>query len=378
VGENDQVQYQYKAALVSHELIESKKNKKNINNLKPNNMEKSQRMLNSYNYSLATRNAVAARRTEEGKLEVLNSERAIKEMFPDQESVFLRMVEVMRQKANDKCICGKPISFHWTRIKGTMKYRCNTCSGKNRIKSPLASTPLRKSHIPLNQIIEVAYEMLNRKSGLASKEIERRLPCKYETALGITRRLQIWMGLAVGFFKFEGMVECDETYVRCPSGFGRTVKRTRGLGSDRIKPVFVMAERGGKARGIVIDDANRANIKPIILKNISVTSPVFTDGSHIYKFLSAEGYQHQECNHSQKIYANGVAHTNTAEGFNSIIKGQIGFIHKGVSKEYLQEYIDAISYRYSYKYTFDAIEALFAALPPLNAKGKIVPNVNLN
>src|ERR1700685_3342230 len=58
-------------------------------------------------------------------------------------------------------------------------------------------------------------------------------------------------------------------------------------------------------------------------------------------------YQHRRINHSQKIYVAGNVHTNTIEGFWSLVKRGIGGVYHSVSAKHLQSYLDEYSFRYN-------------------------------
>ena len=61
----------------------------------------------------------------------------------------------------------------------------------------------------------------------------------------------------------------------------------------------------------------------------------------------AKKYPHGIVNHSHGQYVHGAIHTNTIEGFWSIVKrGIVGTFHK-VSKKYLQLYVNEFEFRYN-------------------------------
>jgi len=53
--------------------------------------------------------------------------------------------------------------------------------------------------------------------------------------------------------------------------------------------------------------------------------------------------------HQQNIYVMGDAHTNTIEGFWSLVKRGIGGVYHSVSRKYLQSYLDEFSFRYNHR-----------------------------
>lgn len=52
---------------------------------------------------------------------------------------------------------------------------------------------------------------------------------------------------------------------------------------------------------------------------------------------------------SAKVYVAGDAHTNTLEGFWSLLKRSIGGANHSVSAKYLQTYLDEYTYRYNHR-----------------------------
>ena len=59
------------------------------------------------------------------------------------------------------------------------------------------------------------------------------------------------------------------------------------------------------------------------------------------------GYRHGRINHSERVYVSGDVHTNTIEGFWSLVKrGIMGTFHK-VSRKYLPLYVNEFQFRYN-------------------------------
>ncbi len=88
------------------------------------------------------------------------------------------------------------------------------------------------------------------------------------------------------------------------------------------------------------------NVKKYILPN----STVFTDELRGYdgiKHMPEMGYRHRRIKHSAGVYVRGNVHTNTIEGFWSLVKRGIGGVYHSVSQKYLQSYLDEYSFRYN-------------------------------
>jgi len=82
-------------------------------------------------------------------------------------------------------------------------------------------------------------------------------------------------------------------------------------------------------------------------EHILPKSTVFTDEYVIYDRLGARVKEHQRINHSSKVYVMGNVHTNTIEGFWSLVKRGIGGVYHQVSQKYLQSYLNEYSFRYN-------------------------------
>jgi transposase len=108
-------------------------------------------------------------------------------------------------------------------------------------------------------------------------------------------------------------------------------------------------ERGGSVIAKVLPDAQSKSVFPVIQERILPSSTVYTDDYCIYNQLGnlPEGYQHHRINHSQKVYVMGDVHTNTIEGFWSLLKRGLGGVYHSVSAKYLQNYCDEYSFRYN-------------------------------
>jgi transposase-like protein len=110
-----------------------------------------------------------------------------------------------------------------------------------------------------------------------------------------------------------------------------------------------MVERGGRVVAMVTPDAKAKTVLPIICQKVLPESTVFTDEFPIYDKLSehANGYVHRRIQHSQNVYVLGDCHTNSIEGFWSLVKRGIGGVYHSVSKKYLQTYLNEYSFRYN-------------------------------
>ena len=73
----------------------------------------------------------------------------------------------------------------------------------------------------------------------------------------------------------------------------------------------------------------KATLEPMIEATVAKGAVVYTDELKSYGGLAAKGYAHSMVNHSAGVYADGDAHTNTVEGFWSLVKGGLRGVYRG-------------------------------------------------
>ncbi len=75
--------------------------------------------------------------------------------------------------------------------------------------------------------------------------------------------------------------------------------------------------------------------------------------------MASEGWDHKTIDHGSKIYVSGDIHTQTIEGFWSLVKRGISGTHHAVSPKWLQGYLNEYAWRYNHR---DDPRAMFALL----------------
>ena len=68
-----------------------------------------------------------------------------------------------------------------------------------------------------------------------------------------------------------------------------------------------------------------------------------------YNKLSKRGYEHVRVSHSHGEFAVGRIHINSMEGFWAQVKNAVNGVHHGVAPEYLQQYVNEYTFRYSHR-----------------------------
>ena len=107
-----------------------------------------------------------------------------------------------------------------------------------------------------------------------------------------------------------------------------------------------MVERDGKLNANVVKNASSATLTKEIVANIKESASLYTDEWIGYKGVSRI-YHHSVVKHNKGQYVNGRVHTNTIEGFWSLLKRGVFGIYHFTSKKHLQLYVDEFVFRYN-------------------------------
>jgi transposase-like protein len=263
--------------------------------------------------------------------------------FPSDDSCLRFVLESRWPDGRTMCDkCGVERKHY--RVTGRTAFACDHCG--NHIY-PLAGTIFEKSTTSLKTWFYAMYLMSSTRCGVSAKQIQRETGVTYKTAWRMFKQIRTLMSEEISL---EGeAVEMDETYVggriRGRSNGGRTVR------GPKAKAVVVgVAERKGRVIAMVATDATAKTLQGIAKEYILPDSIVYTDEWSGYRgFDKINGYQHRRINHTAGIYVMGEIHTNTIEGFWSLVKRGIGGVYHSVSKKYLQTYLNEYSFRYNHR-----------------------------
>ncbi len=264
--------------------------------------------------------------------------------FPDDNAC---LDALLKLRYPDGVFCEKcqKVTPHY-RIANRKVYSCQNCGTQI---SPTADTIFHKSDTSMRSWFYAIYLMASTRCGISAKQIQRETGVTYKTAWRMFKQIRTLLGYTDN--KLSGEVELDETYVGGKAHNMHQSKRAKltGRGTADKTPVFGAVERKGDVKAVVVANTDQVTLIPQVKETVEPNTTVYTDEMSAYNPLIANGYKHQIVNHSEKEYARGIVHTNTIEGFWSLVKRGIGGVYHNVSPKYLQSYVNEYSFRYNHR-----------------------------
>ncbi|MGB7748580.1 MAG: IS1595 family transposase [Verrucomicrobiia bacterium] len=238
-------------------------------------------------------------------------------------------------------------------------YRCAEC---NKEFTVTVGTIFEDSHIPLRKWLIACYLICSSKKGISSLQLQRILDLgSYRTALFMTHRLRHALQDPVFSDKLTGTIEADETYVG-----GKTRGRGRHFMGNKV-PVFAMVERGGRVRSQVMKYVTGKNLKAALKSNVGSSATIMTDELPAYRKATKDFASHQAVNHSAGEFVRGLAHTQSVDGFFSLLKrGVVGTFHH-ISEQHLPLYLAEFDHRHNTRFLTDG-ERTVIGLQKTNGK----------
>ena len=274
----------------------------------------------------------------------------IMQRWPTQEAAMAHLEKV---RWNSRPLCpycqSDKVCVHASKDKHFPRWQCQDC---HRPFSATVGTIFHHTHLPLQTWFLAMSLMLNAKKNISNAQLARDLNLPYKTAWSLALRIRNAMLTDPNQKRlFQGIVEMDETYVggKPRKGNGpRTGPRSkRGRGTEKM-PVVGIVERNGRAiakrfekHTLSISNLTRFYKSVVDASNAIVITDEYTG------YLGLKGItEHHAVNH-QREYVVGETHTNTIEGFWSLIKRAWYGQHHHYSDKWANHYISETAYKYN-------------------------------
>lgn len=225
------------------------------------------------------------------------------------------------------------------------KYKCKTTGKYFNVRT---STLFDNTKIELQTWFVAIYLITAHKKGISSLQLAKDLNVTQKTAWFMNHRIRNCFGIDNNS-SLDNEVEVDESFVGGKNKnrhAHKKVENSQGRSFKDKTPVLGMLERNGKLIAKTIENTQGETITPEIVKSVKDTAKIYTDEWLGYKGLQ-KIFDHTFIKHNEGEYVNGRIHTNTIEGFWSLLKRGIIGIYHSTSKKHLQKYVDEFVFRYN-------------------------------
>lgn len=219
-------------------------------------------------------------------------------------------------------------------------YYCGACTGHFTVT---VGTVFERSKVPLSKWWLAAHLMGSSKKGISAHQLHRMLGVTYKTAWFMAHRLreacrELTPSPLGGDNK---VIEADESYI------GGRAKNRKGKVPPK-EAVVALVEREGKVRSRHVANVTAKTLRETIVTQASRMSYLMTDEAPAYERVGREFSGHGTVNHSIEEYVRGgFWHTNTIEGYFSIVKRGINGVYHHVSAAHLKRYLGEFDFRYN-------------------------------
>jgi len=220
-------------------------------------------------------------------------------------------------------------------------YLCNGCRQHFTVT---VGTLFERSHIHLHKWLLAFHLMASSKKGISAHQLHRMLGITYKSAWFMAHRIREamksdWCGVLCG----HSPVEADETFVGTKPG----AKKRKGYGHKNA--VLSLVERNGEIRSFHVPSISAQTLRPYLKYHIDPDAHLMTDDAGQYRLIGPEFAKHDVVAHSQEEYVRGEVHTNTLEGFFSILKRGLVGVYQHVGVQHLQRYVTEFDFRYNHR-----------------------------
>jgi transposase-like protein len=240
--------------------------------------------------------------------------------------------------------------------------KCYTCRKPFTVRM---GSIFEDSHLPLRLWLQAIHLLCSSKKGISTRQLQRTLGCGMKTAWHLGHRIRFAMapGGNTGPLGGSGkIVEGDETEL----ARSRKTKRPAGFRRRTHNPIVMsLVERSGDIRSTWLDHRSAMGI---VRQNVHRDSRLVTDSAAHYKLPPVAS--HEFVDHSKFEWTRGDVHTNTLEGFFSVLRRGLVGVYQHVDSKHLDRYLAEFDFRQNTRAKLGIDDVQRAAIAVQRSKGK--------
>ena len=278
--------------------------------------------------------------------------------FPTQQAC-IDHLEAIRWPAKAFCpLCGSDHVARKVEAGRQGRWNCHSCTSSFNV---LSGTIFQKTKIPLQKWFLAISLMANAKKSLSSYQLSRDLELNQKTAWFMQQRIRAAMASDEGAL-LQGIIEADETYVGGKPRY-KNKNNKRGRGASGKTSVVGAVQREGEVRAEVTEDTKGKTVLGFIEQSVEVEeSSLITDEYkaylNAYKLMPRRVIKHDE---GYVDPDDKTLHTNTIEGFWSLLKRAWYGSHHKYTKSWSPLFVAEAVWKYNHRKDNDSFNGLLRA-----------------
>jgi transposase-like protein len=225
------------------------------------------------------------------------------------------------------------------------------CSKFNKRFTIKTNTIFQGSKLSLQKWLMAIYFVTNDKKGVSSIQLADNIGVTQKTAWSMLQKLKyLLVNVEKSKGELNGTTEIDEAYIGGKEG---NMRKNKKVNAEKAVIIGMVNRDTKQVKAFKIISAEKENLLPKINIHNARGSMIVTDTLQAYNHLKGN-YNHKTVKHSAGEYVrvekDGFkTHTNSIEGFWSLVKRTINGTHHWVSKKHINKYLAEMSFRYSNK-----------------------------
>jgi transposase-like protein len=237
-------------------------------------------------------------------------------------------------------------------FKDGIRYKCKSCY---KIYTAKTRTIFECTKLSLRIWLIAMYHVMSDK-GISSVQFAKNYNITQKTAWILFQKIRTVLATHSQDILLSGTIEIDEAYIGGKNKNRHHHKKTKFIKNNEDREfkdkstVLGLMERGnGFVKTFIVNNREKHTLTKAIYQNVSKGSRIMTDEWGGYNDV-IHHYDRHVVNHKKGQYVDGESHTNTLEGFWTILKRHITGRHHWVSKHHLSKYLAESVYRYNSRF----------------------------